>query len=124
MREAITEAAGCATLVLPSFDDEANNFGDANPEATALRYQAAGCDVVIVKNGADDVLIANGADRTSLETPPVHQPVDTTGAGDSFNGAFLADYLVQMNLVDAVRAAQACSGKVICHHGALMPMPE
>lgn len=122
MRDAITKAAGCASLVLPSFDDEAGNFGDANPEATAQRYQAAGCNLVIVKNGADDVLIANGDDRTTLDTPPVAQPVDTTGAGDSFNGAFLADYVEQMDLVAAVRAAQACSAKVICHYGALMPM--
>jgi 2-dehydro-3-deoxygluconokinase len=124
MREAITQAAGCATLVLPSFDDEANNFGDKDPEATALRYQAAGCDVVVVKNGAEDVLIADGNVRTTLETPPVHRPVDTTGAGDSFNGAFLADYLEQLDLVSAVRAAQSCSAKVICHYGALMPMAE
>lgn len=123
MRDAITQAAGCATLVLPSFDDEANNFGDTDPEATAKRYQAAGCNMVVVKNGAEDVLIADGSDRTKLETPPVKTPLDTTGAGDSFNGAFLADYVVRMELAPSVRAAQACSAQVICHYGALMPMP-
>ncbi|MEM8540260.1 MAG: sugar kinase, partial [Pseudomonadota bacterium] len=122
MREAITQAAASANLVLPSFDDEANNFGDANPEATAQRYQAAGCDIVIVKNGAEDVLVAEGKNRTTLDTPPVMEPVDTTGAGDSFNGAFLADYVETLDLVEATRAAQACSAKVICHYGALMPM--
>ena len=124
MRDAITQAAGCANLVLPSFDDEANNFGDADPEATAKRYQAAGCNVVIVKNGAEGVLIADGSDRITLDTPPVKMPLDTTGAGDSFNGAFLADYVERMELVPAVRAAQACSAQVICHYGALMPMPS
>lgn len=124
MRDAITQAAASATLVLPSFDDEANNFGDADPEATAKRYQAAGCNVVVVKNGAEDVLIADGENRKILATPPVETPLDTTGAGDSFNGAFLAEYVENMELAAAVRAAQACSAQVICHYGALMPMPS
>ncbi len=122
MRDAIMQAAGCSSLVLPSFDDEAEHFGDADLEATAQRYQSAGAPLVVVKNGPGEILVAEGKARMSLNTPPVDIPVDTTGAGDSFNGGYLADYLVHRDVQQAVRAAQKCSAQVICHYGALIPM--
>ena len=122
MRDAITQAAGCANLILPSFDDEAAHFGDADLEETAKRYQSTGAPLVVVKNGPGDILIADNDERHLLDTPPVDKPVDTTGAGDSFNGAFLADYVVHQDVQSAVRAAQKCSSQVICHYGALIPM--
>jgi len=55
-----------------------------------------------------------------VPTPPVAEPVDTTGAGDSFNGAFLAHYLTHQNTEEAIRSGQACAAEVICHQGAIV----
>jgi 2-dehydro-3-deoxygluconokinase len=46
MLEAITEAARVSTLLLPSFDDEATHFGDADVEATVERYRSLGVETV------------------------------------------------------------------------------
>jgi len=53
---AVTMAgAQVADIVMPSFDDEATWFKDANPQATAQRYLDAGAQTVVVKNGPDAV---------------------------------------------------------------------
>lgn len=120
MREVITRCAALARIVLPSHDDEAAQFGDASPRATAARYATRQDQVVIVKNGPGEVCVSADGQVRTLATAPIADPVDTTGAGDSFNGAFLAAYLTSSDLDGAIRAAQATAGEVIRHHGALI----
>ena len=134
MRAAITEAAGCATIVLPSFDDEARNFGDADPATTARRYRVAGAGTVVVKNGGAPVLIDAGpgenaaVEGAAVEGKPVIEieaardveVVDATGAGDSFNGAYLAALLSGADAIAAGRAGCAMAAQVVGAHGALI----
>lgn len=118
--DTVSAAASVSTLVLPSFDDEAGTFGDETPAATAERYHALGTATVVVKNGADAISVLTDDGLRTFEALTVDNPVDTTGAGDSFNGAFLASWLRDQSIEEAVLAAQKCAGKVICRHGALI----
>lgn len=121
MREMMARAASVATIVLPSFDDERAAFGDADAEATLSRYLSFGAEMVVLKNGDREVLVGQaGADVQVHATTPVADPLDTTGAGDSFNGAFLAEYMRSRQVVASVRAGQSCAAEVICHRGALI----
>lgn len=120
-RHWITRFAGCTSIALPSFDDEAALFGDETPLATIARYQAAGVPEVVVKNGGREVCWACSGE-TGIETGlPMAQPVDTTGAGDSFNGAYLAARLQRGDVISAIHAGHAMALKVIGHRGALVP---
>jgi 2-dehydro-3-deoxygluconokinase len=121
MRATLLAAGRVAKIVLPSFDDEAAAFGDASPEAAAARYQAGGADLVVVKNGNAPVLTLSAAGLTEHLTPPLGaEIVDSTAAGDSFNAAFLAEYLRSQSLTDAVRAGQTLAATVIQGRGALV----
>ncbi|MEL6966702.1 MAG: sugar kinase [Pseudomonadota bacterium] len=124
MRETIMAGAAVSTLVLPSFDDEAAAFGDTNPEATANRYAASDGHTIIVKNGGGAVTVkasGSGDSVLEIETPPVGNIIDTTAAGDAFNGACLAVHLKGEDIETAVRTGQACAANVIQHRGALIP---
>lgn len=121
MRKTISAGARAANLVMPSFDDEATHFGDADIEATVARYRALGVRDILVKNGAEGVTLAF-ADQPlrHVASVRVEKIVDTTSAGDSFNGAFLSHYAVNGDPVSAARFAAGVAARVIGHHGALV----
>ena len=122
MRGWVHRAAAVSDLCLPSFEDEATWFGDADPTATAKRYQAEGARRVIVKNGADDVTFAASSGEVSrFSVPSVEHVVDTTAAGDSFNAGYLASELKGASIQDAVSAGARLAGRVIGARGALVP---
>jgi len=120
MGSALTAAAIIADVVMPTHSDEAPVFGDTSPEATADRYLSIGVEEVVVKNGAEPALVAT---RDLRERVPASKPeriIDPTGAGDSFNGAYLAARVAGAGPVDAARAAHRVAGIVIGHKGALV----
>jgi 2-dehydro-3-deoxygluconokinase len=120
-RTVFTEALKRVDIALPTFEDEAMLWGDANPEATVNRLQAFGIGEIVVKNGSGSALVADKTGREHVPVPEVVEPIDTTAAGDSFNAAYLAARLKGENVVAAVNAAHGLAGQVIRHRGAIMP---
>ncbi len=121
MRATLEAGARAATMVLPSYDDEAMHFGDASVEATIDRYRALGVADVAVKDGANGVTLQfSGGTRLHLPAVPVSEIVDTTSAGDSFNGSFLARLALGESPADAAAFAARVAAAVIGHHGALV----
>jgi 2-dehydro-3-deoxygluconokinase len=120
MRATITEGARAATLVMPSLDDETTHFGDASLEETIARYRALGVENLVVKDGEKGATLIFGDERSHVPSAEVRTIVDTTSAGDSFNGAFLARLATGANPQDAARLAADAAAAVIQHHGALV----
>jgi len=120
-RTVFTEALKRVDIALPTFEDEAMLWGDANPEATVARLQAFGIGEIVVKNGSESALIADKSGREFVPVPQVVEPVDTTAAGDSFNAAYLAARLNGEAPVAAAQAAHALAAEKIRHRGAIMP---
>ncbi|WMT91616.1 sugar kinase [Pelagibacterium sp. H642] len=118
---ALTAAADVASIVLPTHADEVPYFGDADAQATAARYLKAGCEEVVVKNGADPALVVTHDGSWTVGARRVESVVDATGAGDSFNGAYLAARLTDASPEEAAKAGHATASVVIGHHGALVP---
>ena len=121
MRRVISDAAAISDIVMPSFEDETTTFGDKTPEDTAKRYSALGARRVVVKNGAGDTVHLDNNVMTVYPVAPLSTIKDTTAAGDSFNGSFLAATLEGASTPEAVQMAQRCASTVIQHKGALVP---
>jgi 2-dehydro-3-deoxygluconokinase len=120
MRAILTEGAQACNLVLPSFDDESSHFGDATIDATIDRYRTLGINQIVVKNGGQGINLSFDDVREHVPAIKVAQVVDTTGAGDSFNGLFLAHFAVTGDSVAAARLAAKVAARVIGQHGALI----
>ncbi len=120
-REAIGEALKVADIALPTFPDEQMLFGDADQAATASRLAAAGVREIVVKDGTEPALVAAGGGRDAIPAVMVERPVDTTGAGDSFNGGYLAARLLGHEPAEAARRAHRVAAATVQVHGALAP---
>jgi 2-dehydro-3-deoxygluconokinase len=107
-------------VALPTFEDEAALFGDADPEATARRWRDFGALEVAVKRGADGALIDAADFRGWVRPLREVRPVDTTGAGDSFNGAYIGARVVD-GAAAAAAAAHRLAAAVISRRGAIIP---
>ena len=106
-------------IALPSVDDECAIFGDKSVEETENRLREMG-----VREGA---LKCGFAGPRSLSIPvdqnyPVSESViDTTAAGDSFNGGYLAGLLNGSSQKEALMAGHLLARKVVGVKGAIIP---
>jgi 2-dehydro-3-deoxygluconokinase len=121
MGSTICAAAILADVVLPTFPDEKELFGDASPEAVAERYLSWGAEEVVVKNGAEPAFVASREAQGWVAPEPGAKSVDPTGAGDSFNGAYLAARAQGASPLEAAAEAHSLAAIVIGHKGALVP---
>jgi sugar/nucleoside kinase (ribokinase family) len=106
--EAFLEAARPATLLLANAA-EAEALTGESPEASAAKLAQA-CDRVVVKDGVAGAVIgtADGVER--IPTLGVRE-VNSTGAGDAFDGVVLGHLARGMTLPDAVREACAAGAR-------------
>lgn len=114
------KGAAVADICLPSFEDEADYFGDGSPADTCARYAAQGTALIVVKNGPGEILVSNGHTQVTVMPTPADTIVDTTAAGDSFNAQFLLSHMQGETLEDATKAACNLSRRVISKLGALV----
>ncbi|WP_282154291.1 sugar kinase [Ruegeria atlantica] len=122
MTGTIMMAAAQSDLVLPSYDDEAEWFGDRDSIATLNRYAEVGVDQIVVKNSAQPVVFQKDGQRGEVDVDPVTGVVDTTAAGDSFNAGVLASVLRHDDLTAGIRQGCRLASHVVRHKGALIPV--
>ena len=119
-RHAIAAFWALTDIGLPSLDDEIALWGDAGEAETMARLAAAGVRRGALKRGAAGPLPLGPAGELP-EFPPAQRVVDTTAAGDSFNGAYLAAALRGEPEARCLAAGHAMATEVIGHPGAIIP---
>jgi 2-dehydro-3-deoxygluconokinase len=121
-RMIIDAAAAMADIVLPSLDDSRQLLAVEAPDLIVDHYLRQGAGVVALKMGADGALVATPERRQRLDAHRV-QAVDATGAGDTFDGAFLAEYIRTGDPFAAGRRANVAAALATTGFGAVAPMP-
>lgn len=117
-RQATTRAWTLCDIALPSLDDEQALYGDADEAAVIDRLRACGVQRGALKRGAAGPRCFQGLDR-GRRFAPAERVVDSTAAGDSFNGAYLAQLLSSDDSGLALDAGHACAARVVGFAGAI-----
>jgi 2-dehydro-3-deoxygluconokinase len=119
-RETIEAAWLVSDIALPSVDDEMALFGDEDEQGVIARLRGYGLARGALKRGeAGPVPLEPGVALPDFAPAPLVR--DTTAAGDSFNGAYLAAVLTGASPAEALTRAHARAVEVIAHPGAIVP---
>lgn len=119
-RGEMEKALRLSDIALPSFDDESLLFGDATPEKTLERLRGLGVREAVIKNGAERGLLLSDGEVTDVVPQVVEAVVDTTAAGDSFNGAYLAARALGRPASEAVSEGHRLAAYVVTKRGAIV----
>lgn len=120
LKDALEEAYRIVDIALPTYSDELAIFDDATEEALLTRIRGYGVGEIVAKHGESPCTIEVGGARAAIAANPVTDIVDTTGAGDSFNGAYLVSRLVGKTPHASVEFAHRVAAAVIQKKGALL----
>lgn len=122
-RQAMRDFAQHTTMTLATIDDENLLFGQSPGHEHAQRWHDLGVETVILKCGPRGARIYEKGKGLTDDIPVDIQdnPIDTTGAGDSFNGAFMAGLLKGLSLQRAAALGNALASQVIMFPGAIIP---
>lgn len=91
--------------------------------AAARALRALGCAAAVITLGAQGALFHDGVQTVHVPAFNAGPVVETTGAGDAFNGGFAAALARGMAPVDAVRFGSATAGISVTRAGTAPAMP-
>lgn len=121
---AITHAAMAeADIALPGLEDAQMLTGLQMPEEICDFYLDLGAKIVALTLGKNGTMVATPASRALVPAYPV-EALDASGAGDTFDGAFLAEWLRTGDPFAAASYANAAAALATLGHGAVAPMPR
>ncbi|MEO1026921.1 MAG: PfkB family carbohydrate kinase, partial [Pseudomonadota bacterium] len=94
-----------------------------SPNDVASFFLDLGAQIVVAKSGADGALLATSTMRREIPPAP-SKPVDSSGAGDSFAGAFLAWFVETGDAEFAAEKAAVVAAATVSGFGAVEPIPR
>ena len=115
---ALMRAVASCDVFLPSEVEAVALAGTADLTAAIAAFLAAGPSVVVVKRAEQGCLVATAEAPEPVVVPADEAvPVDSTGAGDAFCGAFAAEHLRSGDPTAAARAGAAAARIAIAGPG-------
>jgi sugar/nucleoside kinase (ribokinase family) len=105
---------------MPSIDEAVCIAGKEDPEEIADVFMAKGVKNVVIKLGSKGSYLKKSTDKagTVYESYRVENPVDTTGAGDTFCSGFLAAYARGLDASECMPFANAAGALSVMAKGA------
>ncbi len=88
----------------------------------AINQMAARMPVLVVKRGDKGAIAVRGTERVEVPAMPI-VVVDTTGAGDTFDGGFLAGWLRGESLQRCAQLGAACGSSTATQVGGFNGQP-
>ena len=111
-------------IALPSVDDEMALFGDDTEAAVIDRFAGRDWDGIAIKRGIRGPISPQLDAAAHPKFPTTEKVIDTTAAGDSFNGGYLAAFLAGKGEAERLAAGHALAARVVGAPGAILPRQD
>ncbi len=124
MRKAASELLPYVDYFLPTVPDDTRALmGSDDPHEVVDHFRGIGVPVVAATHGEHGAVI--GCDEGVFDIPAYRPdgPIDTTGAGDAFNGGLIHGLLNGLSIAEAGRLGTVTAGLKLRGRGALSGMP-
>jgi len=118
----VIETIALADEFLPGQEELIKISGLHAPEDLIGWAHKMGTKVVVMKMGSEGVMVSDGKEIQKIAAFPV-KAVDATGAGDCFNGAYLARRARGEDVFTSARWAVASAALSTQGYGAVAPLP-
>jgi 2-dehydro-3-deoxygluconokinase len=122
-REVIMATIPLSDHFLPSLDDVQQVSGLTSPDAIVDWSHRQGARTVVLKLGRQGCLVSDGRRCVAVAAHSV-DAVDATGAGDCFDGSYLARLARGDDPLAAARWACAAAALATTGYGAVDPLPR
>lgn len=117
-------AFSLADIVLPSVDDFSTLYGLNSAEQVHQFFDTYTFKELVVKNGEKGLYVVTNGEVQHYQNQPVEKVVDTTSAGDSFNGLYVGARALGLDTKTSIELASKAAAFVIQHRGAIVPREE
>jgi 2-dehydro-3-deoxygluconokinase len=115
------QALSLCDVALVGVEDITELFDIESANEALTLCESFGVNEIVIKNGPSSVLTVLDGERLEHAIIPVANVVDTTSAGDAFNGVYLGSRLNNMSISRSVELAAKAAGTVIQYRGAIIP---
>lgn len=119
-RDFYQKILGYCDVVFPTLDDDTLLWGLSEPEAIIDFYHSLGVAEVVLKLPAAKAMVSTGHEQVLRSSRYRGAVVDTTGAGDAFNAAYLHARYAGASLAASLDAGHRLAAKVIGVRGAII----
>lgn len=117
----VNAAIAVCDILLPSQEDLAYLLGVESTARQLELLHTIGVKEIALTLGAKGCVVTDASGWLEIASPAVERVVDTSGAGDSFNGVYLAARLRGDAPAQAAEAALLVASRVVTHAGAIVP---
>ena len=122
-RDVINRTVPMCDVIMPSLEEATSLTGLVDPEEITDYFFELGAKLVVLKQGSHGALVSDGKENLNIPGHKV-KAIDATGAGDTFDGAFLSEWLRRGDPFSAAEFANAAAVLSTTNYGAVDSIPN
>lgn len=117
----IDRAYQVSDIIFPSLEEEEILFNTASVKDCLNRLEKHSIEEIVLKAGTKGMYVQDAEKLFHRAFIPADKVVDTTAAGDSFDGSYLAMRMRGENVDESLANAAEVAAKVVSFPGAIIP---
>ena len=122
-RDVINRTVPMCDVIMPSLEEATSLTGLVDPEEITDYFFELGAKMVVLKQGSHGARVSDGKENLNIPGHKV-KAIDATGAGDTFDGAFLSEWIRKDDPFSAAEYANAAAALSTTNYGAVDSIPN